>query len=220
MPTTPRPGRRYYFENPSYSYSDGIFLHCMLRHLRPQRLIEAGSGFTSALTLDTNEFWLDRRLQCTFIEPYPQLLRSLLKTEDFASVQIISSPLQEVPLGAFASLQANDVLFIDSTHVSKIDSDVNYLFFEILPLLQPGVYVHFHDIFYPFRYPESWILEGRGWNEAYLLRAFLQFNSDFEIVLFNTFLETCHRDWFEKNMPLCLKDPGGSIWLRRKRVCP
>jgi len=96
-----------------------------------------------------------------------------------------------------------------------VGSDVNYIFFEILPLLRPGVFIHFHDVFWPFEYPESWIEEGRQWHEVYLLRAFLEFNRDFEIVVFNTFLETFHSDWFEKYMPLCLKNRGGSIWLRR-----
>src|SRR5262245_40597097 len=75
---TAAPGLRYRFENPSYSYADGIFLYSMLRHLKPRRVIEVGSGFTSALLLDTNERFLDNRVECTFIEPYPQLLLSLL----------------------------------------------------------------------------------------------------------------------------------------------
>ena len=107
------------------------------------------------------------------------------------------------------------ILFVDSTHVAKVGSDVNHLFSEVLPILKPGVLVHIHDIFYPFEYPKSWIYEGRNWSEVYLLRAFLQFNECFKIVLFNTFLEHFHRDFFLRNMPLCLKNEGGSIWLKR-----
>ena len=115
----------------------------------------------------------------------------------------------------FATLEENDILFIDSTHVAKIGSDVNYLFFEVLPRLRAGVYVHVHDIFHPFEYPRAWIYEGRAWTEAYMLRAFLTFNTAFEIVLFNTFLERFHRERFAHKMPLCLRNEGGSIWLRR-----
>ncbi|CAN5770897.1 hypothetical protein BH20PSE1_BH20PSE1_02820 [soil metagenome] len=67
---TQREDRRYFFENPLYSYSDALFLHCMLRHVRPKRVIEVGSGFSSAATLDTCELFLGNEVDCTFIEPY------------------------------------------------------------------------------------------------------------------------------------------------------
>jgi len=73
----------------------------------------------------------------------------------------------------------------------------------------------FHDILYPFEYPKGWIYERRAWSEAYLLRAFLAFNSAYEIMLFNTFLGHFHRERFVRTMPLCFKNEGGSIWLRR-----
>src|SRR5690606_17050723 len=110
---------------------------------------------------------------------------------------------------------ANDILFIDSTHVSKINSDVNYIFFEILPRLASGVYIHFHDIFFPFEYPKAWVYEGRAWNEAYILRAFLQYNNAFSVVLMNTFMDQFHKSFFREHMPLCLINPGGSIWIRK-----
>jgi hypothetical protein len=96
-----------------------------------------------------------------------------------------------------------------------VGSDVNFLFFNVLPILQDGVLIHFHDIFYPFEYPQDWIFEGRAWNEAYLLRAFLQYNSSFHIVFMNTFMEYFHEPIFQQEMPLCLKNTGGSIWIRK-----
>ncbi|KLD62282.1 hypothetical protein Y882_16395 [Dyella japonica DSM 16301] len=209
-------GLRYHYVNPSYSYSDGIFLNAMLRHLRPDRVIEIGSGYTSAMFLDTNERWLGNGLQLTFIEPYPELLYSLLREGDRDGVTVYASRLQDVELSVFDALAAGDILFVDSTHVSRVGSDVNYIFFEILPRLKSGVFIHFHDIFFPFEYPKSWILEGRAWNEIYLLRAFLQFNAWFDLVLFNTLLEHKFPQYFEREMPLCLKNPGGSIWLRKR----
>jgi len=77
------------------------------------------------------------------------------------------------------------------------------------------VFVHVHDIFWPFEYPEEWILDGRAWNEAYALKAFLQFNSSFEILLFNSYLSIHHKDVLERHLPLFLRNPGGSIWLRK-----
>jgi hypothetical protein len=100
--------------------------------------------------------------------------------------------LQDVDQEIFARLKANDILFIDSSHVAKIGSDVNHLMSEILPILAPGVHIHFHDIFYPFEYPRQWVEEGRAWNEAYLLEAFLSFNSEFERSCYSvTILSAC-----------------------------
>jgi len=208
-------GLRYFFENSSYSYSDGIFLHCMIRHVQPKSIIEVGSGYSSCVMLDTNEVFFNNHISCTFIDPYPQLLESLIKPEDRERIKIIPRKLQEIDVDVFQSLSAGDILFIDSTHVSKVDSDVNYIFFKLLPSLQNGVYIHFHDIFYPFEYPKAWVYEGRAWNEDYLLRAFLQYNTAFEICFFNTFLEHFHEDKFKSDMPLCLKNRGGSIWLKK-----
>lgn len=211
----PLPGLRYHYDNPSYAYSDGIMLHCMLRHLKPRRLIEVGSGFSSCVTLDTDQRFLGGTMALTFIEPYPDLLHSLTSDADRARITIIPTRLQDVPLDVFRQLEAGDVLFIDSTHVGKIDSDVNRVFFDILPALAPGVVIHFHDVFYPFEYPREWIWFGRAWNELYMLRTFLQFNSSFSVLLMNTFMAHFHRPFFEEKMPLCLKNTGGSIWLRK-----
>ena len=208
-------GRRYFFENPAYSYSDALFLYCMIRHAQPKRIIEVGSGYSSCVTLDTNELYFHNEIACTFVEPYPNGLLSLLRQDDLDRIELVARPLQEVDIKRFSGLEKNDILFIDSTHVSKIGSDVNRIILEILASLRPGVYIHFHDIFYPFEYPAPWIYEGRAWTEAYLLRAFLEFNTSFEIVFFNTFLEIFYPERFAQEMPLCLKNPGGSIWLRR-----
>lgn len=210
------PDFRYWFANPAYSYSDGTFLHCMIRESKPKRIIEVGSGYSSAMTLDTNERFFENSIRCTFIEPYPELLRSLLKRGDDHHIEIMPLRVQDVPLARFEELEAGDILFIDSTHVAKAGSDVPYLYFHVLPRLKRGVLVHIHDIFVGFEYPQPWVFEGRNWNEIYILRAFLMFNRAFRVLLFNTHLEQRHRAWFERKMPLCLKNEGGSIWLRRE----
>ena len=208
---------RYYFENQFYSYADAIFLHLIIRHLKPKRIIEVGSGFSSAVILDTIGRFQRGEARLTFIEPYTDRLRSLLRPGDNAHCEIIEKGVQEVSLEAFAALDAGDILFIDSSHVSKAGSDVNYLVFEVLPRLKPGVWIHIHDIFPDFDYPEAWLRKGTVWNEAYLIRAFLLFNDSFEIVLHGPFCIEKHRDWFQQNMPDCLKNPGGGLWLRRKK---
>lgn len=206
---------RYHYLNPAYGHSDAIMLHCMLRTLSPSRLVEVGSGYSSCVTLDTNEHFLGHRLRVTFIDPFPELLRSLIHEEDMASTKIIAKPLQQIDAEIFSELEENDILFVDSTHVGKVGSDVNHLLFEIFPILAPGVVIHLHDIFYPFEYPKEWVYEGRAWNEAYLVRAFLQYNKKFQILLMNTFMSHFHREFFEAKMPLCLCNTGASLWLRK-----
>jgi hypothetical protein len=223
FPRTKADGSRYFFENPAFSYFDAIILYCMIRCLKPRRVVEIGSGYSSCVLLDTNERFFSNSIDCTFIEPYPDLLLSLLKDGDRSRLTLIPQKLQDVDLGVFTNLQPNDILFIDSSHVSKTGSDVNHAFFEILPRLVPGVYVHVHDIFYPFEYPKPWVYQGRAWNESYLLRAFLQYNDAFAIQLFNSFLERFHRDVIARDMPLCLQyseqsmmpTSAQSIWLKK-----
>jgi hypothetical protein len=187
----------------------------MLRHLEPNKLIEVGSGASSCVTLDTNELFLGNEVNCTFIEPFPAFLKSLIKDTDKSNVRIIDSKLQDVPLNLFKELQENDILFIDSTHVSKFNSDVNYILHEILPVLSNGVYIHFHDIFFPFEYPKEWLLNGMAWNEQYILRAFLEYNNHFKIILFNTYLETIYQEKLKERFPLLFKNTGGSIWIKK-----
>jgi Methyltransferase domain len=209
-------GSYYFFDNGAFCHADAIMLHCMLRHFRPRRIVEVGSGFSSCVMLDTNRLFLNNSVGCTFIDPYPQVLQSLAR--EHQDLTIIGRRIQDVPLNLFAELQEGDVLFIDSSHVSKVGSDVNHIFFKILPALRPGVRVHFHDIFYPFEYPEEWVMNGRSWTEAYVLRAFLEYNSAFTVELFPNFLMQFHQEWFAARMPVCLKNTGGSIWLRKKNA--
>ena len=110
---------------------------------------------------------------------------------------------------------ANDLLFIDSTHVAKTGSDVNTIFFDILPSLAAGVCVHFHDIYYPFEYPKEWVRQGRAWNEAYMLRAFLQYNPTFRICFFNSYIAAFHRHLLKESMYPYALQPGSSLWLRK-----
>ncbi len=192
----------------------------MLRHFRPRKVVEVGSGHSSAVMLDTNEAFLDARVDFTFIEPFPEnRLNSVLRAQDKEIAKIIPDFVQNVPLSIFAELDENDLLFIDSSHVSKGGSDLNYLIFEVLPVLKRGVLIHFHDIFYPFELPDKWVLERKWyWNENYLLRAFLMYNDSFEIVNFNSYLVVNLEKWFAKYKPYSLNKTkeAGSIWLRKK----
>lgn len=215
FPEKSTPGRRYHLDNSSYAHFDGLMLYCMLRHLSPRRVIEVGSGFSSAAMLDTNELSMGGRMELTFIDPDMTRLQELLRPDDAGRVHLIEKRVQDVPLEVFTQLEAGDVLFIDSSHVSKIGSDVNRLYFDVLPSLARGVHVHIHDVAGNLEYPREWYAEGRAWNEQYLLRAFLMFNRTFRIELFTGWLFNNHRDFFATRMPLCARGGGGQLWLRR-----
>lgn len=219
IPFTPQPqeGLRYFYENDYYGYSDAIILHCMIRHARPRRIVEVGSGYSSCVMLDTSEHFFAGSIECVFIDPYPERLLGLVKEGDLAGdgmkARLVRKRVQEVEPGVFETLERGDILFIDSSHVSKTGSDVNHIFFRILPRVASGVYIHFHDIFYPLEYPRELVYGRFFWNEIYLLRAFLQYNERFKIVFFNTYLEQLYESRFAAEMPLCLRNPGGSLWL-------
>jgi Methyltransferase domain len=218
MPFTDEPsaGLRYGLANRWFAHGDGVALYAMLRRLRPARYVEIGSGWSSALALDVNEAFLDRGMQCTFVEPNPQRLRSLLRSGDAGSVRLVDRPLHAAPADVFDDLAAGDVLFIDSSHVSRIGSDVNQLFLDVIPSLPAGVHIHVHDIFYPFEYPRRWIYRGRAWSESYLLRALLTNNSRIAITWFNSYLGQLHRPTVAPAVPAWAVDPGSSIWMETR----
>ena len=208
---------RYYYENRWFSYSDAIFLYSFLRKNAPKKIIEVGSGFSSAVMLDTIDGFFPQRPEITFIEPYPDRLVSLFREGDRKRVRLIEKRVQDVPNEVLLDLDSGDLLFIDSSHVVKCGSDLQLLMFEVLPRLQPGVFVHFHDVFYPFDYPAEWLTKGRYWNENYFLRAFLSYNSEWSIRFFNTYVHFMFGDLIKERMPLCAKNPGGSLYIQREK---
>lgn len=209
------PERRYQPQNMSYGIADAIILSCMIRLHRPRRIVEVGSGNSTCVILDTNDMFFDGKIAVTCIEPNPERLHSLLRESDLARVTILPNKLQAVDLDIFRELAAGDLLIIDNSHISRLGSDVNHVFFEVLPAIVPGVVVHVHDIFYPFDYPKSWLDRGVFYNEAYVLRAFLQYNATFRIVYWNQFIHLFHRERLARAMPLCAEDPGASIWIQK-----
>jgi hypothetical protein len=217
FPERPSEEFRYHYAQSVFSYPDAIFLYSFLRKTTPARVIEVGSGFSSAVILDTVDRFFAARPQITLIEPHADRLHRLLSENDRKTVRIIEDKVQNVPRTLFQSLEDGDLLFIDSSHVMKCGSDLQYLLFEIVPQLPAGVYVHFHDVFDKFEYPESWLTQGWYWNEAYFLRAFLTDNSTWQIYFFNNYVRNHFADYLAQAMPLCLKDVGGSLYIRRTR---
>ncbi len=210
---------RYYYDNDQYPYGDAMMLRAMIAHFKPKNVIEVGSGFSSACMLDAVDHIGLSDFALTCIDPDADRLRGRLREEDHSRVDIIEGLVQDVPVSTFSKLTENDILFIDSTHVLKTASDVHYELFSILPSLNKGVLIHFHDIHYPFEYPRQWLFENnRSWNEIYALRALLMYNSAFEVVFWNGLFAHRQPELVHETNPLFLKNPGGSIWLRARSV--
>jgi predicted O-methyltransferase YrrM len=200
---------RYYFENEMYHHQDGSTLYAVLRHFKPRRILEVGAGWSTALMLDTID--RDPELNPTVVTVSPSMwqLQQLMPVPH-PQLTMEECQIETVPWARFAELQAGDLLFIDSSHMVKFGSEVPYLISGVLPRLAAGVIVHFHDMFWPFEYPHAWLKRGMGFNEAYLLRAFLQYNPAFRVLLFNDWLRQTHPGRLH---PLSRKSHGSSLWL-------
>lgn len=216
FPLKPASGVRYYSENGMFDASDAYVLYGFLRKYTPQRYVEIGCGHSSSLVLDYKDKWQSQVPELTFIEPFPVRLNELLRDEDRPTARIFECNVQDVELHPFRELQANDILFVDSSHLLRIDSDLSAVLFTIIPVLNSGVLIHFHDIFWPFENIESITDDGRLWNECYVLRAFLQYNSQFEVLYFQNYLKTFHAAEMAEHVTAFARRDGSSLWLRKK----
>jgi predicted O-methyltransferase YrrM len=191
---------QFHLDNTAFSTIDAEILYCMIRQFHPRRIIEIGSGqstLLSAQALRENAKRGEVSGKLISIEPYPD---NYLQQGVPGLTELIQSKVQQVPLERFAALEANDILFIDSSHVVQIDSDVNYEFLEILPRLKAGVIVHIHDIYLPREYDLSFFRRNKtfGLNEQYLLQAFLAFNKAFEILWAGNYMYVTHPQEMKK----------------------
>jgi hypothetical protein len=209
--------REFYTQNPQFSFMDARALFALLQWWRPRNLIEVGSGYSSLLIADVNRRWLDGSMHVTCVEPYP---RPFLTQRIEGLSRLIERKVQDVPLDEFTRLGAGDVLFIDSSHVAKTGSDVNRIYFDVLPSLAPGVHIHIHDIFLPHEYPQPWVIdENRSWNEQYLVRALLMYSDGFRIEFGANYALYA----FPELVARALAHPkghafgGGSLWLTKLR---
>jgi len=205
--------KKFDANNGSFEWHDASVYYSIIRHFKPHQIVEVGIGNSTILASLASQKNNDTSI--TAIDPF--VSNSFLKKIP-DSVDIIKKPIQDFPVSFFKKLSKNDILFIDDSHVCKIGSDVNYLFLEILPELNPGVLVHIHDIFLPGQYPRDWILNDhrRFWNEQYILQAFLIENSEFEVLLANAFLSHKHPQKLTEFFKIDNLGGGGSFWMRKK----
>jgi hypothetical protein len=217
---TPVP-HAFYLKNSGYPSVDAEILWCMIRYFKPKRILEVGCGnstYLSAQAVLVNAHDVPPHpCELIGIEPAPN---PVVKAGFPGLTALIAQPLEQVPMSRFERLDADDILFIDSSHVLKIGSDVQYEYLEILPRLRKGVLVHVHDIHFPMEYPRNLVMESRRfWNEQYLLQAFLAFNDTFEVLWAGNFISVRHPEALEaafKSYDRKGRWPS-SCWLRRIR---
>ena len=203
----------YYLNNIWFHPYDAYVLSGIINKYKPSKIIEIGSGFSTGLMLDINRKNFNNQIKITCIEPNPERLKEVISSR-INDINIYEKRLQDIDLSIFDELEQNDLLFIDSSHVVKMNSDVIKIFFEILPKLNKNVIIHFHDIFNNFSYPKEWIVQRRCWNEAYLLRAFLMYNNNFKIEFFSDFIRAYLKE-NNKTSKLPIEKGSGSIYLRK-----
>lgn len=209
----------YYIDNDMFESVDGEMLFCMIRDLRPRRLIEIGSGASTLLAakaLRRNQDDGSPPCEYTVCDPFPH---ATVRNGVPNVSRLIMEPVQRVPLEAFDALDVNDILFIDSSHVLKIGSDVQYEYLEVIPRLKPGVVVHVHDIFMPAEYPQYWVMkEHRFWTEQYLLQAFLAFNRAFEVLWAGSYMHLTRPTRLAASFSSYGPERHpGSFWMRRRQ---
>jgi predicted O-methyltransferase YrrM len=209
---------RYGYENTTYAEGDAEMLYNMIRHFRPRRIVEVGSGQSTLMAMEAvaanrrEDAAYDCRVTC--IEPFEQPWLEGL------GVEVIRERVEDCPDDLVRSLGPNDFFFIDSSHVIRPQGDVLHLYQYLMPQVAPGVIVHVHDVFTPRDYPAKWVIDDRRlWNEQYLMEAFLAFNPAFEVLLAVNWLANDRRDWLAEACPMLMNKPGkqpGAFWMRRK----
>lgn len=200
------------FNNRFFKGVDAAVYYSLIRHLKPQRIIEVGGGYSTQIAVKALAVNGEGKLIC--IEPYPEDRLDNAKLQ----IELIAKRVEEIDLDFFSCLQTNDILFIDSSHTVKFGSDVCYEFLEILPGIARGVWVHVHDIFFPRDYPAEWLIKRRlAVNEQYLLEAFMSFNRNFEVALSNHWLSIDHAPPVSALWPPIINSvgKGSSFWFYR-----
>jgi predicted O-methyltransferase YrrM len=218
VPNDMPPGRpSFHWHNDFWTGFDALMHYCLIRDVKPRRVVEIGCGWSSLLlarALGQNEREGAPQVAVDQVEPYPrtELLDALP-----SHWNLHEAILQRAPLEAFEALEDGDICFYDGSHVAKPGSDVVWFFSEVIPRLKPGVLVHLHDVFWPHEYPDEWIFErGQTWNEQYVLQGFLMYNDEFKPLLGTHPLLAFHypevKELFGSITPVI---GGGSFWMRR-----
>lgn len=217
FPLTKSAGLEYYYDNGSFASGDSEYLYNMIRHFKPKRIVEIGSGHSTRMAINATRrnHQEDPSYACehTCIEPYE------MPWLEQTGVKVLREKVESVNRTLFQTLEKNDILFIDSSHIIRPQGDVLTEYLEIIPTLNSGVLIHIHDIFTPRDYLNEWVLEQHLlWNEQYLLEAFLSFNNSFEVLAALNYLKHHHFPEMAAKCPVLAQQPyrePGSFWIRK-----
>jgi hypothetical protein len=202
--------KHFYLENDAFGGIDPYIYYCMIRHFKPKTVVEIGSGYSTLLGAQACRMDNSARYMC--IDPWPREFIS----SGVPGIEFIRQKVEDIDLNLFQQLSRNDILFVDSSHVVRTAGDVRFIILEILPRLEKGVIIHFHDIFLPFDYPKDWIiLQHRFWTEQYLLQAYLAENNHIEVLFASHFMVEEYADEVRQTFPNALWIDGGSFWIRK-----
>jgi hypothetical protein len=193
---------------------DAIALFGLISILKPKLYLEVGSGHSTRIAAKAKAL-NSPETRIISIDPIPRAEIDELCDE------VIRKPLEECDLSMFDYLSENDILFFDGSHRVLQNSDNEVLFFDIIPRLKRDVYIHLHDIFWPFDYPDEWAR--RMYSEQYVLGGMLLYGQEsFEVVLPNTYISWCtdllanfQKLWDDPGLKGIGKE-GSSFWLKKK----
>jgi hypothetical protein len=187
----------------TFGYVEAQVLHALVRHNKPARMIEIGSGVPTyctyqAMSMNRQETGASGHITC--IEPYPiDMIKHMSSTAD--NVELIDRPIQDVPLDYFRQLRPNDIVSIDSNHVVRSGSEVNYIVLEVLPIIPKGVLVQIHDIYLPYDYDRDVLRNFIHPNETALVAAFLACNPRYKILFALSMLHYGRRQQLQRVLP-------------------
>ncbi len=199
----------YSLDNPFFGSPDAEVMYSMIRRLRPKTVVEIGCGnSTRLIRLAILDGEMESRIVA--IDPSPR--------EDVAKIadQVLLCPVESMlDASLFSELRPGDILSIDSSHELKAGNDLTFLYAKVLPLLRTGVVVHIHDIFLPFDYKASWVVdERRQYTEQYIVHAMLQYGGHFDVLWAGYYLQRTLQD-FAGFFPHSGSRSAQSLWLRK-----
>ena len=204
------------YKNKGLSLLDSFILHSMVRKIKPKKIVEIGGGDTTKIILDALKLNQNNLTNFQFFSIDPFFDNSNLTSNNEINLNILRKNVQDVPLDFFQDV---DFLFIDSSHISKIGSDVNYIVLEIIPNLKMNTLIHWHDIHFPKNYPKEWIeniSKNMFWNESYLVHSFLLFNEKFKIIYAGKYLQLNFFDFLKNKFPYLSKNHSlTSFYIQR-----
>jgi len=202
--------KKYDENNLFFTMCDAVEYAMMISKLSFKNVVEVGCGNSSDVLYDSNLFF-NKNISINAIDPSPR--KSIVS---LSGINYIQKRVEEIDLEFFNLLKCGDLLFIDSSHIYKEGSDCYFILNKLIPSLNSGTYIYFHDIFWPMIYPDHW--KKYFWNEIFYVKKMIDKNDIVEVVLHTPKVFQENEDWVRKNMPKLLDPPfqSGGIWLQKK----